>query len=332
MRFEDIVQLYKENKDLLFKAGILILIFIILLVFHVAGDSSAAAGVTENKSGELISVTRPPKGQQARKVNAKAKIKTKNGTVEKNVVILIKPTGAEIEDAAEVPEESESDKIDRQLNQLVSEINRDATAKKIILPGKLDSGEPLVWQRSESSNLLFYIVALILSLFAIYRNKFAAAEKKKKQEKASIIQGLPAFTNKMVLLLNAGMVTSRAFMKIIEDYETTSQEKTYFYVQLGLIYQRIKKTNSVLQDELKEFSRLSGVPELMRVSHIINDNMNKGTELVEKLQKENAFLWFARKKLSEEKGRLAETKLTVPLVILLAVLVMVTVAPAMMGM
>ncbi|MEG0662665.1 MAG: hypothetical protein RR472_05245, partial [Anaerovoracaceae bacterium] len=62
------------------------------------------------------------------------------------------------------------------------------------------------------------------------------------------------------------------------------------------------------------------------------DNIHKGADLSGKLQRESESLWFNRKKYAEEKGRLAETKLTLPLVILLLVLVMITIAPAMMEM
>ena len=55
-----------------------------------------------------------------------------------------------------------------------------------------------------------------------------------------------------------------------------------------------------------------------------------GVYLSEKLKQENSLLWLARKQQSEEKGRLAETKLTLPLMILLLVLIMMTIAPAMM--
>ena len=43
-------------------------------------------------------------------------------------------------------------------------------------------------------------------------------------------------------------------------------------------------------------------------------------------------LWFSRKKRAAEKGRLAETKLTFPLMLLLLALVMVTTAPALLDM
>ncbi len=41
-------------------------------------------------------------------------------------------------------------------------------------------------------------------------------------------------------------------------------------------------------------------------------------------------LWLERKKSCEERGRLAETKLTLPLMIFLMVLIVITVAPALM--
>ena len=71
--------------------------------------------------------------------------------------------------------------------------------------------------------------------------------------------------------------------------------------------------------------------ELMRVSNIVNDNINKGVELTEKLQRESETLWINRKKNCEEKGKLAETKLTLPLMIFLIVLIVITVAPALLG-
>ena len=54
-------------------------------------------------------------------------------------------------------------------------------------------------------------------------------------------------------------------------------------------------------------------------------------ELTEKLQRESETLWINRKKNCEEKGKLAETKLTLPLMIFLIVLIVITVAPALLG-
>lgn len=69
---------------------------------------------------------------------------------------------------------------------------------------------------------------------------------------------------------------------------------------------------------------------MIRVANIICDNVSKGTGLTEKLQAESEILWMNRKKNCEERGRLAETKLTLPLVIFLLVLIVITIAPALL--
>ena len=101
-------------------------------------------------------------------------------------------------------------------------------------------------------------------------------------------------------------------------------------MQLTQIGRAVRETNGSLCQELQQFAKRSGVKELIRISNILSDNLNKGTDLSEKLKQENSLLWLARKQQSEEKGRLAETKLTLPLMILLLVLIMMTIAPAMM--
>ena len=89
-------------------------------------------------------------------------------------------------------------------------------------------------------------------------------------------------------------------------------------------------TNASMHVEFRKMAKESGIRELMRVSNIISDNIRKGVELTGKLQAESELLWISRKKSCEEKGRLAETKLTLPLMIFLMVLIIITVAPALM--
>ena len=62
---------------------------------------------------------------------------------------------------------------------------------------------------------------------------------------------------------------------------------------------------------------------------VIADNISKGVELNEKLERESELLWILRKKNCEERGKMAETKLTLPLMMLLMVLIVITVAPAL---
>ena len=88
--------------------------------------------------------------------------------------------------------------------------------------------------------------------------------------------------------------------------------------------------------EFREFARAhrsaggDTAKELMRISNIISDNISKGVELTDKLQRESETLWLNRKRDCEERGRLAETKLTLPLTFFLLVLIVITVSPALL--
>ena len=90
----------------------------------------------------------------------------------------------------------------------------------------------------------------------------------------------------------------------------------------------MKSVNSAFDAEFRDFARRSGVRELLRLSNIITDNMNKGTELVSKLEQESALMWHMSKKQVEERGRIAESKMTFPMAVMLLALILVTSAPA----
>ena len=153
-------------------------------------------------------------------------------------------------------------------------------------------------------------------------------EKRKKQaEQKNILSELPDFTNRLVLLLNAGMVVTQAVLKIAQEEERDS----YFYGQLREIGRRMETANSDFAAEFRNFAGRSKVRELLRLANIITDNMDKGAALVEKLEQEANFMWHMSKKQVEERGRLAESKLSFPMALMLIALVMITAAPALLS-
>jgi len=191
----------------------------------------------------------------------------------------------------------------------------------------------LAWDLKRNSRVPLLIISALLAVAVIYCSRYTRIKKMEEYAKDSIIRELPEFINRLVLLLNAGLVLTSAFARITEGCEAGGKEGiSYFYSQLNQIGRSMRETNGSMALELQEFAARSGVRELMRVSGIISDNIDKGAGLVEKLRIESELLWMTKKKIAEGKGRLSETKLTFPLVILLLVLIMITIAPALMEM
>ena len=149
--------------------------------------------------------------------------------------------------------------------------------------------------------------------------------KQEEEKKRLLLYGLPDFLNELVLLMTAGMVLSEAVIKIAgESGGSLLQE------ELRRIADRMKRSNSPVIDEFRAFAAESGVRELIRVSNILRDNVDKGSELTEKLSREADLLWHQNLKSVEESGRIAESRLTFPMSMMLVSLLIITGAPAFM--
>jgi len=250
----------------------------------------------------------------------------------KNVIVIVRPEeAAEAEEATGDEAEGAQPAVESEINKAIRIINKSDAGEELLLPSELPGGIRLTWEEAQSRRFVLVFPLSALAAFILYQGRYSRIKKMSGEAKDSIVKELPEFINKLVLLLNAGLVITSAFNRILSNYGGGKEVKSYFYQQLLEIDRGNREMNSSIIGGFKEFAGRSGVREFSRVAGIIADNMDKGAELVEKLQNESELLWLTKKKSAEEKGRLAETKLTFPLVLLLLVLIMVTVAPALMG-
>ncbi len=270
--------------------------------------------------------------QEIQTIPTTVMIVSKEGTFEeeKNIVL----GGKENQEKKEVfGEETREHQLNREVDSIIGNLENFSEGEKILLPSSLEDGTPIFWKEKKQNPMIVIGIGFFLVLILLYFSRFDDLKKKEKKARESIIQELPEFINKLVLLLNGGMIVHNALGKIVFDYKKTRQsQNNYFYEQMAQVMERVEKTNTPLRHELTKFAKRSQVHQLIRVVNTISDNLEKGVQLSQKLQRENEALWYARKKQSEEKGRIAESKLTIPLMILLLVLVMITIAPAMLTM
>lgn len=231
--------------------------------------------------------------------------------------------------------------VNRRLMETMNLLREGKDSTYLNLPDALEEGIEIRWVAGRKNNAIVLFLIFLVSVLIVYFKRYDQINKELKEAEESISRDLPAFMNKLVLLLNAGLVVSTAFSKIVADYEAfhhgdvegkRQKGKSYLYEELCEIQKRVNQSNTSLIGELKEFSQRTGVREMVRFTAVICDNWSKGSMLAEKLEEESGLLWISRKKRAEEKGNLAETKLTFPLMISLIVLIMVTIAPALMEM
>jgi hypothetical protein len=224
--------------------------------------------------------------------------------------------------------------LEDSLRDVVKNINQSTDGTELSLPEKTDSGIRLKWRAPSNRTLPALIVMLLVLGFAVYRNRYAPVDNAVKRWREGVRRDFPGFLNKLLLLLNAGLVVTSAIMKIADDYEShrRAEDERCFYEELIGIKQRMQATNTTLVAEFTDMATRSGQREVMRFGTILADNIDRGNVLAEKLSQENQMLRRVAKKHAEEKVRLAETKLTFPMVLQLLVIVLITVTPAVLNM
>ena len=281
---------------------------------YIVSDSGTVAGVLRDDADKTISVP--------------LKLETE-GHGEKHsmdLTITITSDKDTEENRAKSEEKNEETLFEAELSELIDRISK-SKGKKIMLPLSMSDGTKLIWKKGQNSIELLLIFMAPLFIWLLY----ISGEKKKrdlvKAHVESVRRSLPAFNDHLLLLLGSGLIFRDAFRRIAEGYKK-EPEPSYFKKQMVDV---LNETDSGVSDIVNVISRKSdeiGVSEFSRLAGIIRDNQLQGVDISSKLKNESEILWDLRKKGAEERGRMAETKLTMPLAVLLMVLVLVTAAPA----
>ena len=143
-----------------------------------------------------------------------------------------------------------------------------------------------------------------------------------------------AFVYELVLLIQAGMTVKAAFRKLGEDYEKNRAEGG----KECLALEEVLRTNREMQSGVAEgaayerFGRRTGVRQYIRLSSFLVQNLKRGNRNLPEKLREEAFQ-AGEEKLQQGKrlGEEAGTKLLIPMVMLLAVVMLLIMIPVFSG-
>ncbi|WP_324823845.1 immunoglobulin-like domain-containing protein [Sinanaerobacter sp. ZZT-01] len=213
------------------------------------------------------------------------------------------------------------------IEDLRGQLSSNTYGDKLVLPKNLTQNITLKWYVQNTIPFFPLVIMACLLLFLIYKKRYYRMEREIQNYRESMKKEYPDFINKVVLLLNAGLVITSALERIALD---AKEKKDHPLMEaIGEISDNVRESNASFSKELKLFARRSGIRELMRFAAIVCENLEKGSSLAEKLEAEGDLLWMTRKKQVEEEGRKVETKLILPLMILLLILVLITISPVL---
>jgi len=208
--------------------------------------------------------------------------------------------------------------------------NQTQTEDILTLPDSLEK-QSVVWaEKKDNAGTTFLLLGILAAgfLYAIMDRELIDKVAKRNRE---MLLDYPEIINKFTLLVGAGMSLSNAWCKISQDYKETGKIKRYAYEEMIITYGELKIGTSETT-AYERFGRRVKLLPYLRFSSLIAQNVKKGSVgLLGQLELEAVEAFEERKELAKRMGEEAGTKLLVPMMLMLLIVLAIIMVPAFLS-
>lgn len=194
------------------------------------------------------------------------------------------------------------------------------------------NGKRLRWsQKTEHT----YQIILLLGLVAaavVYIQEEMKEQRKEQERREQLLKQYPDMVSKISLLLGAGMTLSSAWERIVLNYQRKLEQQ---HTKPEEVYEQMLAAYREMQDgvgELKVYERFGercNTPQYRKFSMLVTQNLRKGAAgLRQSLEKEVADAFALRKNLAKKAGEEAGTKILLPMMLMLCIVMVIILVPA----
>ncbi len=261
---------------------------------------------------------------------------------------LVEVDGEELVLSLDIPEQSGEDEPVREQEKVLSEEEslreaiREAAAAlneekqeedKYYLPSQVNGKQIRWFYPADHSGMVLMSLGIFAGMLLLI-----ARERQREQENArrreQMLRDYPNLVTKLCLLVQAGMTMRRAFGKTALDYRKNRREKDeprYAYEEMLLTYYEME--SGVLESQAYEnFGRRCGQTQYRTLATLLSQNLKKGSQgLLDILERESVTAFEDRKRQARIQGDAAATKLLIPMVLMLLVVLVILMVPAGMS-
>ena len=199
------------------------------------------------------------------------------------------------------------------------------------LPAQL-SGRQLKWSQKEDHTYQIILMLGFAAAAAVYIQEVMREQRKEQARKEQLLKQYPDMVSKISLLLGAGMTLSSAWERIVLNYQHRLEQK---HGETQEVYEQMLVAYREMQDgigELKVYERFGdrcGTPQYRKFSMLVVQNLRKGSSgLRQSLEKEVSDAFALRKNLAKKAGEEAGTKILIPMMLMLCIVMVIILVPA----
>ena len=229
----------------------------------------------------------------------------------------------------QVPEKETEGSEEEPETELSEEQQREKELQDMIVQYNQKKNDPLYYYlpKDKTGNLLsaLGLAAAAAAVIAKKREEQNAQIKRREQ----MLMDYPGLIMKFTLLVQAGLTARKAFQKIALDYgkrEAGKKREAYEEIRVACY----EMDSGISEAEAyRRFGERCGQVKYKTLSTLLIQNLQKGSRyLADLLEKESVEAWEERKRKARVLGDTAATKLLLPMVLMLLVVMAVIMLPA----
>ena len=256
-----------------------------------------------------------------------------DGEAEESVRIQI--PGKETEETDAEPEEekeTEEDRRQEELKEMIEQYNQSRQDPDYYYLPPEWNGRTLEWSRQEDRSGALLASLSLFAAFAVMMKKTREKQEQEIKRAEQLLMDYPGMVMKFALLIQAGMTVRKAFRKMAADYRRrTPDAGRYAYEAMAAACYEMDSGISETE-AYRRFGERCGQMKYKTFSTLLIQNLQKGTRrMADILEKEALEAWDERKRKARILGEAAATKLLVPMVLMLAVVMAVIMIPAFLS-
>ena len=212
------------------------------------------------------------------------------------------------------------------LSALQKEDEEQKYSEKFQLPEKM-FGEKAEYEIPKNATPIWMLALLPVVLVAVYSAKDRDLEKELERRKRRLSLRYPEFVSKIQLLLGAGVSVRNVFIRLSEDVSLGEELQG----ELEIVVRDLKN-GMPLRDALDRFGKRTANPLYIKFCALMQQNMKKGTEdILVQLSGEVSEAFSLRKMQARQLGEEVGTKLLIPMILMLAVVMAALMIPAFLS-
>lgn len=223
--------------------------------------------------------------------------------------------------------------VQKEIKTLLDTGNRESEYEDHIDLPSTYRDESISWSEKRQDSSLMLLLLMLVGGAATFVMKDNELKQKIEYRNNQLIREYPGFVSQMVLYLGAGMTMRNIFSKLSENYIGKRKNGA----PESVVYEEIIKSSREMglgkaeSAVYEDFGRRCGGQQYSRLSTLLAQNLRKGnSELLKLLNEEAQKAFDDRLDRARKSGEEAGTKLLLPMVLMLLIVMVIIMIPAYM--